>query len=236
MKTLGNLLALAWLVSTVVFLANGMIPVAMICTGALSLLALLFSCKAKDVTRERCFCFFGGLIICVFLGVLSAEEFSWGHLFQTLFVTGLCSIPVVIFEPISRRQISEYLFQTLHLPSIGGTPEGCAQGLIVWIIVTGFALFGALLLGFGFVALMYFLSLSLLISLASNPFKSNSPSENSESAPADNTEKKETQKYTLVAGSGAKPGILTTQSGSASALNQPEDNESKEEDLNITWL
>ena len=243
MKTLGTLLAVAWLVSTIVFLANGMIPAAVICTGAVSLLALALSRKAKDVTRERCFCFFGGLIVCIFLSVLSVEEeFSWGLLCQSLFAAGICSVPLVICEPISRRHIGDYLRQTVHRPSLEGTPEGCAQGLIVWIIVTGIAIFLALVLGFWFVTYMFLLSLSALISMASNPFKQNSLPENSEPAPADNAAKQETQNLPVsvpIKSYSKKTGPATPapRAGSVPALNKPpEEKESKEEDLNITWL
>ena len=129
MEALGVIIAILWAISAFFLVVNKLFVAEIIVVIVLALLALLLTCTRKDLVRYQCHCIFGGIIICLFLLMLSAKELSFGSVCSSIAYAGLLSLPLVILDRGSKTGILRFWSESGIPLAIGGSsPEDWGSG------------------------------------------------------------------------------------------------------------
>jgi len=170
-KAFGVLIAILWLLLALLLVGCGFFTAEVVHIGITVVVALLLTCRRRDLLKYHCHCFFGGLIICFFLMIFVHGGFSWTNLFSALTYAGIFSIPLVVTDEDVRRTLSNFFRESLIPPAMGGNAN-IGVGCFMWIFTICMAIFFTLVLGFFATLLFFFRSLKELYGNASLPWKS----------------------------------------------------------------
>ena len=105
---IASFLPALWVIVSLIFLIQGWLVANIVATSLISIFSIVLTFKRKDMIKEQGYCLFGGIIIVIFFLLLSSKDFSWDHLFQTLFHTSLLSLPLVLTDKDGRTRLVEF--------------------------------------------------------------------------------------------------------------------------------
>ena len=164
--TFGHLIVLAWIAAAVVLTIKACFIPAISITVVVSLVSLFYARNMPDSVIINCL--YGGLVICVFWGILSMEEFNFNLFLNAVLVSGLMSLVLLFMNQSALASVLDIFHSPT--PRVGGnSPEDMMAGCVVWIALKIIQLFFALCLGILFAIFLYCGAIKDLYSRATMP-------------------------------------------------------------------